>query len=453
MLPPAIDILMLPNLLMVLRHLAERLTRTVRTLVPLFFAAALSHQAVGADDADIEDDPLPPGAARVDFHVVFDQIPVAGTIVLEKRGDGTILSLEPGQTYEIRINRSMLMQSIFGRPSLTVRDHLERSLRQKIEFADCICGLTAAQKEKLELAGRGDIVRLLRRVDDLLQTPQSVSVEENEPPQHGLVQWGRKFVAEVQPLRHLFASGIFIDESLFGRTRDRTLTAEQRARYSSVREIERAGGKFVFRPREAGSQATTEIQFSATKIDDGGLAPLKSATGLHSLLLDNTRISDAGLANLTGLVELEILDLRHTQITDAGLQSLPALTNLKSLRLDGTKITDVGLVHLKKLARLEYLHLGSTSITGAGFVHLKDLTNLRDLYLGETQVDDAALARLRGLTLLEHLSLADTRITNAGLAHLSGLTHLKRLFLIGTEVTADGTIELRQSLPKLTIIR
>src|SRR5262249_60874668 len=106
---------------------------------------------------------------------------------------------EQVQTSEILIDRSTLLQAVCGkRTSLQVRDHLERSLRQKIEFADCICGLSAAQKQKLELAGRGDIVRLLWRVDDLQQMPQTMSVEENQPPQHGLLHWGQKFAAEVQ---------------------------------------------------------------------------------------------------------------------------------------------------------------------------------------------------------------------------------------------------------------
>jgi hypothetical protein len=430
----------------------DTLSGIVRAVLPIFVAIRFG-TPVCADDDEVEADPLPPGASTVDFHAVFDGVPITATIVVEKPGDGTLRTLEQGHTYEIRINRSALMQAVFGKQARQARDHLERLLRQRIEFADCLCGLSALQKQKLELAGRGDIVRLLRRVDDLQQTPQKMSIDDNELPQFGLLHWGQKFAAEVQPLRHIFASGVFIDESLFGRICEKSLNAEQRARYVAVRDIERAGGKFVLRPREPGSEAANELQFGATKIDDRGLAPLKSATGLHSLLLDNTRITDAGLVNLTGLADLEILDLRHTQITDAGLQSLPALTNLKSLRLDGTKITDAGLVHLKELTKLEYLHLGGTSITGAGFVHLQGLTNLRDFYLGETQVDDASLAHLSGMTLLEHLSLADTRVTNAGLANLSGLAHLKRLFLIGTGVTAAGTTELRQSLPKLTIIR
>src|SRR5262249_32368126 len=188
---------------------------TVRALVTLILAAALSRLPVSADDDELEEDPLPPGVSTVDFHAVFDGIPIAATIVVEKPGDGTLRTLEQGHTYEIRINRSALMQAVFGKQSQQARDHLERLLRQKIEFADCLCGLSAVQKQKLELAGRGDIVRLLRRVDDLQQTPQRMSIEEDQRPQLGLLHWGQKFVAEVLPLRQIFASGVFIDESLF----------------------------------------------------------------------------------------------------------------------------------------------------------------------------------------------------------------------------------------------
>jgi hypothetical protein len=453
--PPEMNDSALPNPHTALRRIFRRLPFISRPLIPVFVAAALFATAVHADDDALDAEAIAIGASAVNFHVVVDQIPIVGMIVVDKPGDGALTNLKQGRIYEIRINDSMFALAAFGKQTSieAVRERLDKSLRQKIEFADCICGLSAAQKQKLELAGRGDIVRFLRRVDDLHQKPQVLWAEEEQLPHQGLMQWGRKFSAEIQPLRNKYESGMFGAGSLFAQIRDRTLTAEQRDRYDAVREIERVGGKFVVRPRQPGSEATNEIQFSATRIDDAGLAQLKLARGLHSLLLDNTKITDAGLVSLAGLAELEVLDLRHTRITDAGLESLPALVNLKSLRLDGTKITDAGLVHLKKLTKLEYLHLGGTAITGAGFDHLQGLTNLKDFYLGETQVDDASLAHLRGLTSLEHLSLADTRVTNAGLANLGGLAHLKRLFLIGTDVTAEGTTELRLSLPNLTIIR
>src|SRR5262245_2909153 len=110
--PPAMDIPMSPNPCMVLRPAARCLPSTVRALVSLILAVAFSRQAVSADDMDVEEDPLPPFASTVNFQVVFDQIPISGAIVVEKPGDGTLRALEGGRTYEIRINRLMLMQSV-----------------------------------------------------------------------------------------------------------------------------------------------------------------------------------------------------------------------------------------------------------------------------------------------------------------------------------------------------
>jgi hypothetical protein len=47
-----------------------------------------------------------------------------------------------------------------------IRDHLERLLRKKIDEVEQMFVLTAAQRQKLKLAGHGDIKRLLDTVED-----------------------------------------------------------------------------------------------------------------------------------------------------------------------------------------------------------------------------------------------------------------------------------------------
>ena len=409
-------------------------TRVPRTSpyagVPLAagFIAVLCAAPLQADD-DLDSAPVAlPG---VNVAIVADGIPLRIRLVAERIAERGLAGVGPGQIVGVQFDDALFNQSVFG-PRLTaagVRAALNARLAQHIAATDFACGLTAAQKQKLELAGRGDIAHFFWRVEEFRLKPQKFQVREEHTAQDEMCEWASAAAREIQRLRRDYQFGIFDDGSLFGRIRATSLTATQGPRYELVRDIEHLGGKIGPRPRERSAGTLTEVRLSATRIDDAGLIRLSQVKTLGSLLLDDTTITDAGLEALSGLV------------------------NLTSLRLDGTKITDAGLVHLQALNRLEYLHLGGTSITGAGFVHLQGLKNLQDLYMGETRFSDAALAHLRSLTALEHLSLSDTRITAAGLRNLVPLTRLKRLFLIGSEIPAASAAELNRSLPALTIIR
>jgi len=221
-----------------------------------------------------------------------------------------------------------------------------------------------------------------------------------------------------------------------------------------------------------------ELGLPGTQITDVGVDRLKGLTGLQRLGLANTQITDAGLAHLKGLTGLQGLDVGGTKITNTGLEHLKGLTVLTDLKLSGAQITDAGMVHLKGLTALSRLDLSNTRITDAGIAHLKGLIKLKNLYLDKTQIADTGLSHLKGLTGLQELWLSDTqitdaglvhikgltgltvrlhlrstRITDAGLEHLKGLTRLHRLDLTDTQVTDAGVQQLKQSLPKLTIVR
>src|SRR5262245_9723932 len=137
--PRAMDNAMLPNPGALLLRTFRRPWFVARLVVPVIVATIVFAMSVRADDPLFDRDALPEGAAAMGFHVIFDQIPVAGTIVVDKRGDGRLTSLEPGRTYEIHLNHSMLLLAVFGRQTNleAVRKQLEKSLRQKVEFADC----------------------------------------------------------------------------------------------------------------------------------------------------------------------------------------------------------------------------------------------------------------------------------------------------------------------------
>jgi hypothetical protein len=96
-------------------------------------------------------------------------------------------------------------------------------LKVKADALARMAGLSELQKEKLLLAGEGDIRRFLDRVDEI-----KLKHRTNEMPQGA---WNRIF-QEIQPLREiLLRNQLFGSDSLFAKTARKTLTTEQAARY------------------------------------------------------------------------------------------------------------------------------------------------------------------------------------------------------------------------------
>jgi hypothetical protein len=103
-------------------------------------------------------------------------------------------------------------------------------LSTEVARIDQVCRLSAAQKKKLELAGRGDIKRAFDRVDEAgrgLRAAKRVA---------GAAKAGEAELAEVQ---RQFAQGLFRDGSLFAKTIPSVLSADQLARYRADRVARR----------------------------------------------------------------------------------------------------------------------------------------------------------------------------------------------------------------------
>jgi len=73
--------------------------------------------------------------------------------------------------------------------------------------------------------------------------------------------------------------------------------------------------------------------------------------------------------------------------------------------------------------------------------------------LSNTKVTDADLAQLEGVVRIKNLRLENTQVTDAGLEHLSGLTNLTSLDLRNTRVSDEGIKNLKQQLPRVSIMR
>lgn len=114
-------------------------------------------------------------------------------------------------------------QWVFGqRTPNASRTRLLSLLMLQIEDVDRICGLSDAQKAKLELAGKGDVKHLYDRVAEKKRKFQLVKNDRNKI--------GNIF-QEIQPLQSAFNSGPFDDSSIFFKSIKGTLDDAQAAKY------------------------------------------------------------------------------------------------------------------------------------------------------------------------------------------------------------------------------
>ena len=110
-----------------------------------------------------------------------------------------------------------------GGPSAT-RARFFRILRQKSDAVAQRCGLSEPQKQRLLLAGRGDISRFFERVERLRKKFSDV---KNDNQRRNAF-----FDEHVLPLEAVLNAGPFDDNSLFSKTIAAGLSAEQAARRS-----------------------------------------------------------------------------------------------------------------------------------------------------------------------------------------------------------------------------
>ena len=118
-------------------------------------------------------------------------------------------------------------QLLYGRFGMggagVARNKLDSALALRVDDVDRICGVTEVQKKKLQLAGRGDIKRFFDRVEETKR--RFASAKDNQ---------FNNIWQEIQPLQAELSSGLFGDDSFFGKTVKRTLTDEQAAHYDNV---------------------------------------------------------------------------------------------------------------------------------------------------------------------------------------------------------------------------
>jgi hypothetical protein len=128
------------------------------------------------------------------------------------------------------------------------RRRLTTLLTSQVQELDRLCRLTDAQRQKLHLAGRGDVHRFFARYEAAKQKAFSL------PPE---VQNVRTIQQEASALRTILQSGLFHEASLLQKSLPNTLTDEQFARYDAMERERRAA-----RHRTTIEQALNTLQRS-----------------------------------------------------------------------------------------------------------------------------------------------------------------------------------------------
>jgi hypothetical protein len=100
-----------------------------------------------------------------------------------------------------------------------VRQRLAALLARKLGDVERLCQLTHAQRQKLELAGRGDRHRLFERVEEFRLKSRTVCEPDDQTSEMDtLLNWAKGLLREVQPLKVALASDPFGVGSLFSKT-------------------------------------------------------------------------------------------------------------------------------------------------------------------------------------------------------------------------------------------
>jgi hypothetical protein len=157
--------------------------------------------------------------------------PVKPVPLTARRGFKVNVARADGQgIVEQRVSEATFDAWVFGNDygGAELRARFARILRHRADAAAERCTLTAAQREKLQLAGRGDMARFFERLSALRIGFLAVKDDEQKRMEF--------FDQKVVPLEAIIENGPFGTESLFAKTLATIVTPVQAA-HSSPRQI------------------------------------------------------------------------------------------------------------------------------------------------------------------------------------------------------------------------
>lgn len=170
---------------------------------------------------------------------------------------------------EFNIDESNFDQWVFQGNGNAANGKARLLTRLNLQLAeiDRLCGLTTEQKEKLQLAARGDTKRFFDEVEVVRQKFLAVRNDQNA--------FGQIW-QDIQPLQRRVSIGLHGETSLFHKALRRTLNDEQMDRYQQLLDERR---KYRYR---------ASIEVALTSIEQS--VPLKHSqhTAIVQLMLDET---------------------------------------------------------------------------------------------------------------------------------------------------------------------
>ncbi len=168
---------------------------------------------------------------------------IAAAVVLAVAGSGPVVRAQDEEVEEARpanaaavrivtMNEANFEQWIFGNmgnmgagSAGMVHNNLDSRLELQVDEIERSCGLSAVQKKKLLVAGRGDIKRLFDRIAEVRKKFDKVKNQQNA---FGMI-W-----QDVQPLQTSVNAGLFGEDSIFAKALRTTLTPDQLARHEQA---------------------------------------------------------------------------------------------------------------------------------------------------------------------------------------------------------------------------
>jgi hypothetical protein len=269
-------------------------------------------------------------------------------LVSSARGDDDEVENVPARPL-FMLDENAFNRTVYGNlgPE-AARDGFDRILALRIALVDRTCGISAAQRANLELAGKGDIKRHVDRIADQKQFINR-PLEQTEYS---------KVWQDLQALNQIQGAELFGERSLFSKALKATLGADQAARYRNAgREQERTRYRgrveqFVVAldnalglsaaqrrrlvevllqetrpPRKFGPYDSLYIQYQMSRLPEASLKPIFDGPQWLSLRrrLASAQAMEAVLER-NGELRVDALDgfVAQPMIAPANIQILPA---------------------------------------------------------------------------------------------------------------------------------
>lgn len=185
--------------------------------------------------------------------IEFDEIMVADKGVEEAANEQAVQLgfIVPEDTFDQWVFNT---NGIVDKGGVKTRERLHALAQSRIEEISGMCSLTDAQKKKLELATRGDIVELFDKVEVVRTKFKQIKNDQNKFNQI----W-----QDIHPLQLAFNSEQFGPGSFFHKSLAKVLTPEQFSDYEST-ELERR--KFQY--RAAISSIIAQMELNVPFLDE-----------------------------------------------------------------------------------------------------------------------------------------------------------------------------------------